>query len=270
MTSSLANLWKRRDLLWELVWGELRSTTAETRLGWFWWLLDPLLMMLVYWAFKELVFPGGPYSPYPIFLGAALLSWRHLTIVVSRAARTLSGNEALIRSVPFPTMLLPLAAAVAQLVFFLVSMIVLIGFAIALGRPATLTLLQILPLAFLQLLLVAGVALALTCPGALVPDLGEAADHILRILWFLSPGMYGMDLIRARFAGHGGPATRHVLLLFQLNPFAMLFEGYRGAVFAPAWTPLSDWLALTAEAVVVLGAGFAIYRRYDRRVLKAL
>ena len=78
MNSTVANLYLRRDLLHELVVSELRSSASETRLGWVWWLIDPLFTMLIYWAVVVGIFGrGGQYHPYPIFILCALLPFKH-------------------------------------------------------------------------------------------------------------------------------------------------------------------------------------------------
>lgn len=73
MISNWSNLVARRDLIRELVLSDLKTTAAETKLGWLWWLLDPLIMMAIYWVFIVIIFGRDKYAPYPIFIGCALL-----------------------------------------------------------------------------------------------------------------------------------------------------------------------------------------------------
>lgn len=76
MISNAKNLFARRDLLRTMIQSDLKTAAAESRLGWFWWMLDPLLMMLVYWVFIVIIFGRDKYAPYPIFIGCALLPWK--------------------------------------------------------------------------------------------------------------------------------------------------------------------------------------------------
>ena len=128
MISNLPNLIARRDLLRELVLSELRSSTAQTRLGWLWWLLDPLLMMLVYWLIVVELFGrgGGNYSPYWIFVFIGLITWKQFAGTISKASGVLSRRQTLIRAVPFPTMVLPIASVMSTFFFFLCGFAVLI------------------------------------------------------------------------------------------------------------------------------------------------
>jgi ABC-type polysaccharide/polyol phosphate export permease len=268
MISTLRNLFARRDLAAELIRADLRSSSAESRLGWLWWILDPALMMGVYWVFKVLVFGRGKYSPYPIFVGVALLTWRHMTTSASRSVKVLRTNEALIKAVPFPTAVLPIAQALGQFVYFCISMAVLTVIAAAIGQPITAKLLQMPLVAMFQAAFVVGLSLTVASVGVVVRDLEVALGHLLRIGWYLSPGIYGIDLLVNRFGGGRSRFGDLVVDLYMLNPFAILFEGYRGAVFQPQWLAPTHWAVLAVESVAMLLLGYWVFRHFDRRVVK--
>jgi ABC-type polysaccharide/polyol phosphate export permease len=269
MISSIENLAARRDLAWELIRADLRSGSAENRLGWFWWILDPLLMIGVYWFFKVLVFGKDTYAPYPVFVGVALLTWRHLSTTAGKAVRVLRGSEAVIKSVPFPTAVLPITQSLSQFVYFSVSFGVLWLVAVLIGQEMTLTVLQIPLLALLQLILVTGIALALASFGAIVRDLEIATGHALRIGWYLSPGIYGVDLLVRRLVSFDSESLANMAIhAYMANPFAILFVGYRGAIFEPHWLEPVHWIVLTAEAAIAIAGGYWVFRHFDRRVIK--
>ena len=269
MISTIPNVIARRDLLMELIRSELKARSADSRLGWLWWILDPLLMIGVYWFFKVLVLGKGTYAPYPIFVGVALLTWRHLSTSAAKSVKVLRSKEALIKSVPFPTAVLPLSEAISQFVYFCAGMGVLAAIAFAIGQPVTATLLQIPALAVLQLALVTGFSLLLASVGIVIRDLEIALSHALRIGWYLSPGIYGTDLVMNLVRNTASPpATEFLYRLYMMNPFAILFEGYRGALFHPAWLQPFYWAVLTVEALIMLIGGYLVYRHFDRRVIK--
>ena len=265
MISNARNLFARRDLLWTMIQSDLKTAAAESRLGWLWWMLDPLLMMLVYWVFIVIIFGRDKYAPYPIFIGCALLPWKHLAVCVGGGVKVLRAREGLIKSVPFPTMIIPLSVVISQLAYFLFGFVALWLVALVIGRPMTLTLLQIPGLVILQTLLIAGLCMAIACLGVMFHDLHNFVSHALRVGWYLSPGIYGIDLIIDRVG-----ADSLWVKLYMLNPFAILFTGYRGCVFDPAWLPPQAWAVLMLESLVCLIGGFLIYQHYDRRVIKFL
>ena len=86
MISNLKNLLARKDLLRALVVSDLRASDASTRLGWLWWILDPLLLMFIYWGVFSILSRGRvDYAPYPIFILCALLPWKHLSVAAGKS-----------------------------------------------------------------------------------------------------------------------------------------------------------------------------------------
>lgn len=271
MKSTLTNLLHRRDLIRALVGSDIESSAAGKRLGWLWWLLDPLLMIGVYWFCVVLIFQRTQYEPYALFIGCALLAWKHLSSSLSDSVRVLLSQRGVVKSVAFPTAVLPIAKSLVHLTYCLFGVAVLIGVSAALGRAKGPELLQLVPLLALQTLLVMGLSLGLCCLGAMFRDLELITAHGLRAVWFLSPGMYGLDLVRTQLPKLGmGLSPDEWVTLYMTNPAAILFTGYRAAIHEPRWLEPQLWAILTVESVLSLVLGYAIYRRLEPKVLKSL
>jgi ABC-type polysaccharide/polyol phosphate export permease len=270
MISNWTNLVARRDLLRELTLAELRTQTQASRLGWIWWLVDPLIMMLIYWGIVAGIFGRGErYAPYPVFILCAMLPWKHLSSTLNSAAKVLRTREGLIKSIAFPTMTLPLTVVLAGFAYFLFGLLVLLVAALLFGRPLGLPLLQLPLLMVFQLAVVAGLCLAVSCFGALVRDLSGFMTHVLRMGFYLSPTLYGIDVVRERFGALGGVGrTLHVLYL--MNPFAGLITGYRDAIFYGRFAEPGLWALLAVQSAAVLLVGYRLYQYFDRRVIKFL
>ncbi len=275
MISNWSNLLARRDLLRELTLAELRAQSQETRLGWLFWLVDPLIMMLIYWGVVVGIFGRGErYTPYPVFILCAMLPFKHFTVSLNGSAKILRGRDALIKAIAFPTMALPLTIVFAGFSNFLFGMVVLLGAAAVSGLPLEpLSMLQLLPLMALQLVLVTGICLAVACFGALVRDLAGFLSHATRMLFYLCPTLYGADMVRERFLSGGLTGVswaEWVPTVYMWNPFAILFTGYREALFYGRIMELQSWVLLAAEAGLALFAGYRLYQYFDRRVIKFL
>jgi ABC-type polysaccharide/polyol phosphate export permease len=271
MDSTWPNLLSRRDLLRELVLSELRSRSAESRLGWVWWLIDPLIMMLIYWGIVVRIFGrGGHYTPFPVFVLCALLPWKHLQSALSNAAKLLRNNEGVIKAIPFPTIVLPIANVLSGFAYFAAGFVVLLGAALAWGCPLGAPLVQLPVLMAAQLLLVTSLSLVATSFGALIRDLSGFLTHITRIGFYFSPTLYGVDLVRERATQLEEPWASWVPTLFMLNPFAILIEGYRRAILYGDFLAAPHWAVLAVESLVLFAIGQRIYRYYDRRVIKFL
>lgn len=277
MISSLTNIVARRDLLQELVVSELRRSVAGSKLGWLWWFFDPVLMMLVYWGIVAGLFGRGSeaYAPYPLFLFCALVTWKHFATAVSRALTLLRGNERLIKSVAFPTVVLPLSVVFSGFVYFLAGFAMLLVAVLIWPSPnhsgSYGWVLQVFPLMAFQLAITAGVCMAMSCYGALLQDLRLFVTHVLRVGFYLSPGLYGIDVIERKLSTSvEAPWGDALYVAYMANPFALLISGYRDAVMFGAPVPWEWWLALTAESLLVLWGGYRIYQHHDRRVIKFL
>lgn len=277
MLSTLPNLLARRDLVKALVASDLRASVARSRLGWIWWLLDPLLMMAVYWAIVAGLFgrSSAGNHPYPLFLFAALITWKHFATSVNRSLTLLRSRDRIIKSIAFPTIALPISVALSGFAYFLFAFAVLAiaawlwpGVARAGGL---LPLLQVPALMLLQLAVTAGVTMAMSCYGALLEDLRLFTGHVLRLGFYLSPGLYGVDLIEERLAANLAPETAQAAFaLYMANPFAVLITGYREAVLYGRFLPAHWWLLLAFEAAALLWVGYRVYQFHDRRVIKFL
>jgi ABC-2 type transport system permease protein len=121
-----------------------------------------------------------------------------------------------------------------------------------------------------QLLLVGALSLVATSFGALIRDLSGFLTHVTRVLFYACPALYGVDLVRERAASLGGWQAEWIPVLYMLNPFAILFEGYRRAIFYGDFLEPRYWLVLAVESLLLFAIGQRIYRYYDRRVIKFL
>jgi len=277
MISNWRNLVVRKDLLRELAVTELRTSTAQTKLGWLWWLVDPFLMMLIYWVIVVELFGRGKdmYAPYWLYIFFGLVTWKHLAGATTRSAHLFASKKGLIRSVAFPTMVLPLASTIAGFVLFLFGFVTLGVMAVVADlrdhSGALLPLLQVIPLALLQLLVVAAVAVPISCLGVVYRDFGGLIPHLLRLGFYLSPGLYGVDLVESGLSRKFGESTGEVLFgAYMLNPFAIIISGYRDAIFYGRFMEPHYWAVLIVETVLLLALGNRIFQHYDRRVIKFL
>ncbi len=264
MLSNYANLRKRSDLLKALTHSQLKAQAAGTYLGYLWWLVDPLVMMGIYYVVMvEILNRGANYQPYAVFILCGLLPWKHLTTSIGKSSGVLRSSEGLIKAIPFPTMVLPLSRVLSCMVYFLAGLVVLLLAALFCGRPIGFSMLQLLPLLALQLIIVTGLSITAAALGARWRDFGIVVGHLLRIGFYGSPVIYGMDLVTNNLGANAA-------LLYRLNPFALLIGGYRQCFFYGGYLPANDWYMLIAQALVIAVIGYQTYQYFDRRVIKFL
>ncbi|HEX6867891.1 MAG TPA: hypothetical protein VF119_03750 [Candidatus Limnocylindrales bacterium] len=248
----IADVRSRRRLVRYLVSAEVHRRGVDTILGNFWWILDPLLQMVVYVVLVTLISRGHGIEDYPLFIFAAILPWKWFNTSVVDATSSVASQDRLIKQIAFPKIVLPVAATSAGVVGFVFGLIPLLGLMLFSIERITPYLLLIPVIAIVQLIFTLAVALVVASGNVFFRDLGNVVRHVLRLWFYLSPGLYSLALLEGVNILDEFPILRVVL---YANPFAVLFESYRRVIWGtadggPPTHP--DWLALGVLAVVSL------------------
>lgn len=265
MKSNLPNLLRKRKLIAEIVRFRLKSSAVDNRLGYLWWLIDPIIMVIIYWFVFSVIRSTHNYSPYPVFIGCAVVSWKFFTRCFSNGIRIFKAHGATMRSIPFPTAVLPIALVAEEGVLFGFGLTALLLAAAGMGVHPTLYALQLIPLVIIQSAMMLGITLLIACLGALIYDLSIYVNHVIMFLFYLSPSLYGLDLLEKHFAG--SPWIVDVYMF--INPFAILFTSYRHAIWSHQMIPPWWWGVMCLHTGLLLFTGYRIYQLLDRRLLKA-
>jgi ABC-type polysaccharide/polyol phosphate export permease len=263
----------RRRLVRYLVVADMRKRGADTLLGNLWWVIDPLLQMVVYVVLVTLIARGQNVEAYPLFIFAAILPWKWFTASVVDATSSVASQDRLIKQIAFPKIVLPVAATTAGVVGFAFGLIPLFGLMLFTPDRITPYLLLIPVIAVVQFIFTQGVALLVSAGNVFFRDLGNVARHVLRLWFYLSPGLYSLTLLENVSILDEFPILRTILLL---NPFAILFEAYRTVIWgtSPDGPPTApDWAALAVLAVastIFLAFATVVFKRLEPNFAKVL
>src|SRR6185436_16848420 len=157
---NLRDLWAYRELLYFLMWRDVKVRYKQTTLGIVWVVLQPLLTTLVFTIFLgKLARVPSDGIPYPLFVYAAMLPWTFFSSAVTNCSVSLVGNANLITKIYFPRLLMPAAAVGARTVDFGIAFVILIGLMIYYGVAITKTLLLLPALVVLVILLALGLGI---------------------------------------------------------------------------------------------------------------
>jgi ABC-2 type transport system permease protein len=248
-----------RHSLWLLTERDLRVRYSTSVLGYFWSLLDPLVMAGIYWfVFTQVFHRGVGNEPYIVFLLSALLPWMWFNGAVSDCTRAFLREAKLIRSTRIPRTVWVNRLVLSKGIEFLASIPVLVLFAVVYGAPLS-TGVIFFPLAILiQTVLTAGIGLIVAPLVVFFRDLERAVKLVLRFLFYASPIIYGTSDL---------PAELHFWAAF--NPLSGIFSLYRAAFF-PGHL---DWFVIGVSAAMSLGflaLGLLVFARSERSVLKEI
>jgi ABC-2 type transport system permease protein len=249
----------RRDILRLLVARDLKIKYADSKLGYLWSVLDPLVMAGIYWFVFTQVFqrPVGT-EPYIVFLLSALLPWMWFNGAVSDSTRAFLKDAKLVRSTKIPRTIWVNRIVLSKGIEFLLAIPVLALFAIVFRAEVGWELVYF-PLAILlQTILTAGVALIVAPLVVFFRDLERAVKLVLRFLFYASPIIYGVSNL---------PSELHIWAAF--NPLTGIFGLYRAGFFPDEL----DWFNLVISAamsIALLTIGLLVFRGSLRQVLKEI
>ena len=261
----------RRRLVRYLVGAEVKKRGANTVLGNIWWVLDPLLLMLVYVVLVAII-ARRPIDDYPLFIFAAILPWKWFTAAVTDATSSIVSQHRLIKQIAFPKIVLPIAATTAGVVGFAFGMIPLAGIMLLyLDRLSPLILL-VPVIAAVQYVFTLGVALVVAAGNVFVRDLGNVMRHLLRLWFYLSPGLYSLSMLDDVPLFDDYPWLHAIV---AANPFAILFEAYRSVIYGTVDGPpvAPDWLSLAVLLVIssaFVAVATVLFKRLEPTFAKVL
>ena len=261
----------RRRLVRYLVQADMKKKGADTLLGNVWWVLDPLLQMVVYVVFVAIILQAST-PDYPLFILSAILPWKWFTASVNDATASVVSQERLIKQIQFPKIVLPVAATTAGIVGFGFGLIALALIMLFYNDRVSANLLFIPVIAAVQYVFTLGIALAVASVNVFFRDLGNVLRHVLRLWFYLSPALYSLSRVENTNFMQNNPV---LLFIAKANPFAILFESYRAVIYGtPEGGPaLPNWGALAALLVastVLLGLTTVLFKRLEPSFAKVL
>jgi ABC-type polysaccharide/polyol phosphate export permease len=242
----------------QLVRRELRQKYKGTALGVLWYLVNPLVLMVVYGVMLGPVLKAVNYADYPIFILAGLVVWLFFAQSLTAASTSLVEQSALISKARFPRQAIPTSAVTVQLVPFFAMCVVLVPVALAVRGSASVSLL-LLPVVFVSLFaLTLGLAMILAVMHAYFRDVQPILTAAL-LPWFFISG------ILFRLQALPGFQSHHLLesLLRWVNPIAPFIEAVRNVLYYGAAPSGAVLLYVVAAGAVALAAGLLVFRRLE-------
>ena len=261
----------RRRLVRYLVQADIRKKGADTFLGNLWWIMDPLLQMGVYVVFVSLILSRST-PDYPLFILSAILPWKWFTASVTDAAGSVVSQEKLIKQIQFPKIVLPVAATSAGVVGFAFGLIPLGGIMLIYHERISLFLLFIPLIGVVQYVFTLGLSLLVSAINVFFRDLGNVLRHFMRLWFYLSPGLYSLELLDSSATFQANPLLSTIA---HANPIAILFESYRAVIYGkPDGTPHAPdalpLLLLLGASLVLVALGTIVFKRLEPTYAKVL
>ena len=247
-------LWDYRELLYFLIWRDVKVKYKQTIIGAAWAILQPFMTMIIFTlVFKNIADISSEGIPYPIFAYTALLPWNLFSGALNRSTVSLVQQVGLISKIYFPRLIMPLSATIAGIVDFAIAFVVLVGMMFWYGVIPTLAVLS-LPL-FITIALVAAISVGLWLAALNVRyrDIGHALPFLIQMWMFASPVAYPVGVIPEKWR-----------LLYSLNPLVGVIEGFRWALLGKESPDFVVIAVSTIAMMALLFGGIVYFKRTER------
>jgi lipopolysaccharide transport system permease protein len=253
-TLGAAALWAHRELLYFLVWRDVKVRYKQTLLGVAWAILQPLATMLVFALFfGRLAKMPSEGVPYPLFALTALVPWTFFANGLTQSANSVVINQNLVTKVYFPRLAIPFATVLAGAFDFALAFVLLLAFMLWYGVMPSLAWLAVVPYSVLALGATLGIGMWLAALNVQYRDVRYAVPFLVQIWLFATPIAYPSNLLAERWR-----------TLYALNPMVAVVDGFRAALLGTAAPSVGVVATSCAVAVLLLLSGALYFRRMEQ------
>jgi len=296
--NAIFDVWSRRRLIGYMVRADIKKRGVNTVLGNVWWVLDPLITMLIYVLVMTIIFQRST-PDFPLFLLSAMVPFKWFTATIGSATGAVIGKEALIKQIMFPKIILPVTSALSQVVGFLFGMLVLFVVLLVLYTShLTIQVVWVPLIAVVQFFFVLGFTFMVSAVTVFYRDVGILIGHFMRLLFWITPILWSFNAV----AGRGvaleesmadadkalGLPIGTLFSILHYNPIAILLESYRQCIYGRIgaitlddgrkeliWKPAThpDFMMLAiifVSGVVFIVIGTIIFKRVEPAFAKLL
>jgi lipopolysaccharide transport system permease protein len=243
-----------RELLYFLVWRDVKVRYKQTALGASWAVIQPFFTMVVFSVFfGKLASVPSDGVPYPIFSFAALVPWTFFATGLANGSNSLVGSANLIKKVYFPRLTIPIATVLAGVVDFAIAFAMLLVMMLWYGVVPTVAALWLPLLVILALVTSLGAGLWLSALNVQYRDVKYVVPFLTQFWMFATPVAYPSSLLSEPWR-----------TLYGINPMVGVVEGFRWALLGTATRPGPILFVSSAAALVLFVSGAFYFRRMER------
>ncbi|MCL4302449.1 MAG: ABC transporter permease [Anaerolineae bacterium] len=249
----ITELWEYRELLYFLIWRDVKVRYKQTVLGAAWAVIQPFATMVVFSIFfGKLGKIPSDGIPYPVFAFTALLPWTFFANGLSQSSNSLVGSAHLITKVYFPRLVMPLSGVLAGLIDFVIAFVVLLGMMLFYGMEPTAAVIWLPFFLLLALTTALGTGLWLSALNVQYRDIRYVVPFLTQFWLFATPIAYPSSLLSQPWR-----------TLYGLNPMAGVVEGFRWALLDSS--PPGAMLAVSSgAAILLLISGLYYFQRMEK------
>ncbi len=251
---NLRDLWTYRELIFFMIWRDIKVRYKQTLLGAAWAIIQPVLTMLVFnFIFGTVAKVPTEGIPYPIFSYTALLPWGLFTTALNNASRSLTANQNMVTKIYFPRLVLPLSSVLGGLVDFAIAFLILVVMMIYYKVTPTAAIWTLPLFLILTVVTALGVALWLSAINVQYRDVNYVLPFLTQFWLFLTPVAYSAKIISEKWQ-----------VVYSLNPMAGVVNGFRWALLGTNTGPNLNMGISIGISLLFLVSGLFYFRAMER------
>lgn len=240
------------ELLWNLAAQRINLRYKETLLGFGWIFLQPVALTLIFNYIRRVAHIPTGDVPYSLFVAVGLVPWSFTSLAVSQSSGVITGNQAILKRVSIPKILLPLSVVISTMADLAVMALLLVGLFLYYGFAIQPTLAWLLMIFSVHLCLLGGIACLISLSSVYLRDMGQAIPHLLWLWFFSSPVFYPLSMVPKEFQA-----------IAKWNPVTGLIESYRAVLLNGNPPPWDLFLPSVAVSFGLLAVGLLVFKAVE-------
>jgi len=254
LSVDLKELWDYRELLYFLVWRDVKIRYKQTYIGILWAIIQPLFTMIVFTIFfGRIAKIPSEGVPYPIFSYSGLLLWIYFSQAMSNSSNSLVGNTNLISKVYFPRIIVPLSSSLSGIFDYFIAVSILILMMFYYGIYPGISIL-LLPFVLLMTFIVStGFGLWLSSLNVKYRDIRYALPFAIQLMLFITPVIYPTDFIPEKFRW-----------IMYLNPMSGLIDTHRACFLDYRTINWEQLIISSLIGLLIFVSGLYYFKKTER------
>ncbi len=247
----LKELYGYRNLIWQLAWSEFKLRYKNSILGYFWSLLEPLLMLLVlYMVFSNLMKVQVEY--YQLFLFIGIIIWGFLSRATTIGMFSIVGKPGMVKKIYFPRDIFVISSCITALLMSIFESVVFIMFMVYFMVPVSINLVYAVPIIISLFIISLGLSLTLCALNVFYRDVQFIWQVLLQIGFYITPILYTIDIF-----------PKNLQTFALLNPIARIIISARDTIIYSSPAKIEDLLFIFLSSIAFLVVGYIIFSRLE-------
>lgn len=261
LANYLKQTWERREFIYELAKARVQRQNQQNRLGMIWVVLKPTMNAIMYGVIFGVLQGGAKGPDYPVFVVVGVFLFEFFSTSMNGGAKSITGNQALVQSLSFPRLTLPVAQVTQNLLTLMPMVLVMFIYAMILGTTPKWSWFGIIPLIALMTVFNMGIALVCARITVHVRDFTQILPLITRALMYTSGVLFSVDRILNEWPW--------LVRLFDFHPLYQFLQIARGMIMNDAPYDPMAWVVVGVWSVVMLAVGLVYFWKAEERYGRA-